>query len=157
MMKKTIILLMMLLMVLGVDAQAKRRSVTKQKVSSILPVERKVLGKHMLSLQWISWKDFGICTIAKDSNGVLHCKVEQRSKENNDFLMIDGTISIVNSTHIIFKGTIDILVDYLNNGKVYKRNGSINFKARGNRRFWRLQEMERNNDVCVDYVDIFFR
>lgn len=159
MLKKTIILTLMLSMVFGISAQTKTkgRNTSKQKVSAVLSIERKVLGKHMLALQWISWEDFGTCTITKDSNGVLHCKGEQRSKENNDYLKIDGTIAIVNSNHLVLKGTIDILVNYLNNGKVYKRNGSFNFKARGNRRYWRLQEMERNNDDCVDYVDIFFR
>jgi hypothetical protein len=111
----------------------------------------------MLSLQWISWENFGTCTITKDSKGLLHCRGEQLSKENGDYLKMDGSITVVNARHLQFKGTITILVSYLNNGKEFKRRGTFNFKARGKRRYWRLQEMERSNDECVDYVDIYFR
>ena len=155
-MRKIIILSMLLSLSLVICAQTKRNTQSKTKTTSVSQTERKVLGKHMLALQWISWEDFGSCTITKDNKGILHCKGEQRSKENGDYLKIDGTIMIVNAKHLKFNGTISCLVSYLNNGKVYKRNGTFNFKARGQRKYWRLQEMERSNDVCVDYVDIFF-
>ena len=147
---------MLLSLSLGLCAQTKRYTASKARTASASQAERKVLGKHMLALQWISWEDFGSCTITKDNKGILHCKGEQRSKENSDYLKIDGTITIVNAKHLRFNGTIYCLVSYLNNGKVYKRNGTFNFKARGQRKYWRLQEMERSNDDCVDYVDIFF-
>ena len=148
---------MMLFVSLCVCAQTKRSNLSKQKSTAVSQTERKVLGKHMLALQWISWEDFGICTITKDKNGQLHCNGEQRSKENGDFLKIEGTITIVNANHLKFKGTISILVSSLNDGKIYKRSGTFNFKARGQRKYWRLQEMERSNADYVDYVDIFFR
>ena len=148
---------MMLFVSLCVCAQTKRSNLSKQKSTAVSQTERKVLGKHMLALQWISWENFGICTITKDKNGQLHCKGEQRSKENGDFLKIEGTITIVNAYHLKFKGTISILVSSLNDGKIYKRSGTFNFKARGQRKYWRLQEMERSNADYVDYVDIFFR
>ena len=157
MMKRMIFLAWMLSIVFVASAQTKGRHTSKQTAPSTRAVERDVLGRHMLSLQWISWEDFGTCTITKDSKGVLHCKGEQRSKDNDEYLKMEGTITIVNARHLIFNGTIDILAYGLNNNKVYKRKGSFNFKARGNRKYWRLQEMVRANDDGVDYVDIYFR
>ena len=156
-MRKLVIFLSVFLSLsLSICAQTKRNIPSNVKTTASSQVERKVLGKHMFALQWISWEDFGTCTITKDNKGLLHCKGEQRSKENGDYLKIDGTITIINAKHLRFNGTIYCLVSYLNNGKVYKRNGTFNFKARGQRKYWRLQEMERSNDDCVDYVDIFF-
>ena len=156
-MRKLVIFLSVFLSLsLSICAQTKRNIPSNVKTTATSQVERKVLGKHMFALQWISWEDFGTCTITKDNKGLLHCKGEQRSKENGDYLKIDGTITIINAKHLRFNGTISCFVSRLNNGKVYKRNGTFNFKARGQRKYWRLQEMERSNDVCVDYVDIFF-
>ena len=140
-----------------VCAQTKKSKLSLPKNTVVSQTERKVLGKHMLALQWISWENFGICTITKDKNGQLRCKGEQRSKENDDFLKMEGKIIIVNANHLKFKGTISILVSSLNDGKIYKRSGTFNFRARGQRKYWRLQEMERSNAEYVDYVDIFFR
>lgn len=55
-----------------------------------------------------------------------------------------------------FNGTISCLVSYLNNGKEYKRSGTFNFKARGQRKCWRLQEMECLNENCVNNIDVVF-
>ena len=74
----------------------------------------------------------------------------------NSYLKIDGTITIVNAKHLRFTGTISSLVSYLNNGREFKRKGTFNFVPSGKRKYWRLQEMNRANDECVDYVDIFF-
>lgn len=157
-MRKLVIFLSVFLSLsLSICAQTKRNIPSNVKTTASSQVERKVLGKHMFALQWISWEDFGTCTITKDNKGLLHCKGEQRSKENGDFLKMEGTITIVNANHLKFKGTISILVSSLNDGKIYKRSGTFNFKARGHRKYWRLQEMERSNADYVDYVDIFFR
>ena len=35
---------------------------------------KNILGRHMCSLQWISWKDFGSVTISLDSDKIIHVK-----------------------------------------------------------------------------------
>ena len=35
--------------------------------------------------------------------------------------------------------------------------GTFNFVATGNRKYWRMQEMENPVDECVDYIDIYFK
>ena len=118
---------------------------------------KNILGKHMCSLQWISWKQFGSVTISQDPDtGALHVKGGQKSKTNSDYLDIDGTLTVVNPLHLKFEGEIITCVDYINNGKPVKRKGTYNFTVAGQRRYWRMQEMTNPDDGCCDYVDIYF-
>ena len=117
---------------------------------------KNILGKHMCSLQWISWKDFGSVTISQDSGKTIHVRGGQKSKTNSDYLDIDGTLTIVNPLHLKFEGEIITCVDYINNGKPVKRKGTYNFTVAGQRRYWRMQEMTNPDDGCCDYVDIYF-
>jgi hypothetical protein len=117
---------------------------------------KNILGKHMCSLQWISWKDFGSVTISQDSDKTIHVKGGQKSKTNSDYLDIDGTLTVVNPLHLKFEGEIITCVDYINNGKLVKRKGTYNFTVAGQRRYWRMQEMTNPDDGCCDYVDIYF-
>ena len=117
---------------------------------------RNILGKHMCSLQWISWKDFGIVTISQDSDKIIHVKGGQKSKTNSDYLQIDGTLTVVNPLHLKFNGEIITCVNHINNGNPVKRKGTYNFTVAGQRRYWRMQEMTNPDDPCCDYVDIYF-
>ena len=117
---------------------------------------RNILGKHMCSLQWISWKDFGTVTISQASDKTVHVKGGQRSKTNSDYLQIDGTLTVINPLHLKFNGEIITCVDHINNGKPVKRKGTYNFTVAGQRRYWRMQEMTNPDDPCCDYVDIYF-
>ena len=122
----------------------------------LTPLEKKVVGKHLLSLQWISWDYFGTCEISKIENGKYRCVGSQRSKENSDYLKLDGYISIVNEKHLKFTGVIRTKVYHLNNGNEYVREGTFDFKATDGRKYWREQEMA-GPDGCTDYIDIFFQ
>ena len=118
---------------------------------------KNILGKHMCSLQWISWKQFGSVTISQDSDTcIVFVKGGQKSKTNSDYLDIDGTLTVVNPLHLKFEGEIITCVDYINNGKPVKRKGTYNFTVAGQRRYWRMQEMTNPDDPCCDYVDIYF-
>ena len=118
---------------------------------------KNILGKHMCSLQWISWKQFGSVTISQNSDtGIVFVKGGQKSKTNSDYLDIDGTLTVVNPLHLKFEGEIITCVDYINNGKPVKRKGTYNFTVAGQRRYWRMQEMTNPDDGCCDYVDIYF-
>ena len=117
---------------------------------------KNILGKHMCSLQWISWKDFGTVTISQDSDKTIHVKGGQKSKTNSDYLDIDGTLTVVNPLHLKFEGEIITCVDHINNGKPVNRKGTYNFTVAGQRRYWRMQEMTNPDDPCCDYVDIYF-
>jgi hypothetical protein len=116
----------------------------------------KLLGQHRLALQWISWDYFGKA-IVTESNGTLFLKGEQKARKGDDLLSIDGIITEVDAKDFKFKGTIVTKVEFNNGGKPCERNGEMTFTIKGNRRYWRLKEMENPCEEIVDYVDIFFR
>ena len=117
---------------------------------------KNILGRHMCSLQWISWKDFGSVTISQDSDKTVHVKGGQKSKTNSDYLEIIGTLTVINPLHLKFTGEIITCVEHINNGKPVKRKGTYNFTVAGQRRYWRMQEMTNPEEGCCDYVDIYF-
>ena len=71
-----------------------------------LPAKTMLLGKHKLSLQWISWDYFGTATIT-NKGGVLFLKGEQRQKGGDDYLKINGKITLIEKTSFTFFGKIE--------------------------------------------------
>lgn len=119
---------------------------------------RMLLGKHLFSLQWISWDYFGTATVTND-RGVYRIKGEQkgRGRGNTDYVRIDGVVTHIAAKEFTFAGTIETRVSHINGGEPCVREGEMTFRITGNRKYWRLQEMDNPCDGVVDYVDIFFR
>lgn len=113
-------------------------------------------GTHMCSLQWISWKKFGNVSLERNPDGTLSCTGGQKSTTSNDYLKLDGAITVVNPLHLKFKGKIITCVSHINSGKPVVRDGEFNFTVAGQRRYWRMREMNNPKDGCCDYVDIYF-
>jgi hypothetical protein len=132
-------------------AAARQKTVVKDESA-----KRMLLGQHRLSLQWISWDYFGKVNVT-ESNGTLLIKGEQKGRGTGDYLTLDGVITDVDAKEFGFKGTIVTKVSHNNNGEPCKREGEMTFRITGNRRYWRLKEMESPCEEIVDYVDIFFR
>ncbi len=147
---KKIILLSLLILVCGLTGFAQKTIVNSAKAKTML------LGKHRLSLQWVSWDYFGTATVT-NKGGVLSLKGEQKSRKDRDFVKIDGTITEINAKDFVFDGTIVTQVSYINGGKPCERSGEMTFKITGSRKYWRLMEMNNPCDSVTDYVDIFFR
>jgi len=119
---------------------------------------RMLLGRHKLSLQWVSWDYFGVATVA-NARGVYSLKGEQkgRGQSKSDFVTIDGTITSIDAKEFAFSGKIVTQVSHINGGKPCTRDGEFTFKITGNRRYWRMQQMDNPCDPVTDYVDIYFR
>ena len=115
-----------------------------------------LLGRHKLSLQWISWDYFGAANVT-EKNGVLYLKGEQKQRGGKDYLQVDGTITSIDKNEFVFDGTIVMQVSHINNGEPCKREGEMTFAIKGKRKYWRLQQMDNPCDAVTDYVDIFFR
>lgn len=115
-----------------------------------------LLGKHKFSLQWISWDYFGTATVTQ-RNGVFYLKGEQKARKGTDFVRIDGVITEINEKNFKFEGKIVMQISHINNGEPCERNGEMDFKITGKRKYWRLQQMDNPCDTATDYVDIFFR
>ncbi len=118
--------------------------------------KKMLLGRHLLSLQWISWDYFGTATVT-DQKGVLHLQGSQKGRDSTDFLKIDGTITEIDKTEFKFDGTITMQISHINNGKPCERTGEMTFAITGKRKYWRLQEMQNPCDEATDYVDIYLR
>lgn len=172
-MKRLIFTILIALLVAAVpatiDAKLKKKTTStprNEKLARRLSAESRMLGKHMLSLQWISWKYFGSVEIKKEADGTYSCKGEQLAvnckdaepecKANGDYVKLDGTIEVVDRNHLIFNGEIRTKVFHINNGQEVLREGTFHFDVTNNRHFWRMQEMTNPADECVDYIDIYF-
>jgi len=117
-------------------------------------VINKLLGSHMFSLQWISWEKFGTATIFKDAEGKLF--IDARQALNGDEVTLTGQVTAIDAKTFIVDGELLTKVSHINGGNVCPRSGRFTFKATGNRKYWRLQEMENPCDGVTDYVDVFF-
>jgi hypothetical protein len=117
-----------------------------------------LLGKHKLSLQWISWDYFGTANVTQKS-GVFYLKGEQkgRGESKADYVKVAGAITQIDKTSFTFNGTILIKVGTNNNGEECKREGEMTFRITGKRKYWRLMEMDNPCEGITDYVDIYFR
>lgn len=147
----------MLVMASGFQVEAAAKKTKKKAKAKVESVEQKVLGKHMCSLQWISWDYFGSVNITKQADGTLRCVGGQQSRENDDYLKIDGSITIESADCLIFNGVIETKIYHINGGEPVIREGEQQFLRTGNRRYWRMQAMDNPADHCVDYVDIYMR
>lgn len=119
-------------------------------------MKTKLLGKHMFSLQWISWDYFGTALVI-EKKGVFSLKGEQKSRENDDYLKIDGAITKIDSKTFTYDGTIITKINHINSGEPCIREGEMIFAITKNRKYWRLQEMDNPCEGVVDYIDIYFR
>ena len=134
------------------DSDGKYVMTDEQRETFIKNIE----GTHMCSLQWISWKKFGSVTFKRNPDGTLNCTGGQKSTTTDDYLKLDGNITVVNPLHLKFTGKIITCVSHINNGKPVVREGEFNFTVAGQRRYWRMREMNNPKDGCCDYVDIYF-
>jgi hypothetical protein len=142
----------LVLSILTLPAFAQRTSVSDAAAAKML------IGRHLLSLQWISWDYFGTATVT-NSKGVYRIKGEQKGRgaSTGDYLRIDGTITSIDAREFAFKGKIEMRVSHINNGEPCLRDGEYTFAITGKRKYWRLQEMDDPCDAATDYVDIYFR
>ena len=115
-----------------------------------------LLGRHKLSLQWISWDYFGTASVV-NNKGVYRLKGEQKGRENNDLVTVDGTIISIDAKEFAFNGKIMTQISHINGGEPCVREGDFTFRITGKRRYWRMQQIDNPCDQAADYVDIYFR
>src|SRR4030095_6395535 len=66
---------------------------------------RMLLGRHKLSLQWVSWDYFGVATVT-NRRGVYSITGEQkgRGQSRSDFVKIDGAVTSIDKKEFGFSG-----------------------------------------------------
>jgi hypothetical protein len=113
-------------------------------------------GKHLFSLQWISWTKFGAVIIKKIVKGQYSIKGGQIDDDGN-YVNIDGILIPVSKGEMKFKGEIVTKVSGNNKGEPCVKKGEYTFLCSPGRKYWRLQEMYNCEEgYLVDYVDVFF-
>jgi hypothetical protein len=121
----------------------------------------KLVGDHALTLQWLGWGDLSQTgkLVIKDRGKTLSAEGEQigRGENEGDYLKMSGKIVSASKDGFVFEGDILIRVHHNANGEECKRSGTFNFKTKGTRKYWRLQEMDSPCDIVTDYVDVYFR
>jgi len=150
-MKKTIASIFLIIAFCVASAFAQNRTVVND-----AKAKNMLLGKHLLSLQWISWDYFGAATVT-DKKGVLHLKGLQKARGGSDYVRLEGTITEINAKDFIFDGVIEMQINHINGGAPCKRTGEMTFAVTQKRKYWRLQQMNNPCDEATDYVDIYFR
>jgi hypothetical protein len=141
----------LILFVLSFSIFAQEKTVVKD-----TKARQMLLGKHLLSLQWISWDYFGSATVT-NRKGVYHLKGRQRQRGGTDFVELDGVITEINAKDFKFDGKITMQISHINGGEACVREGEMTFAITGKRKYWRLQEMKSPCGETTDYVDIYFR
>ena len=155
-MRRFTLSLILILAAIATAAAQKAEKVYPKVIVNDMAAKQMLLGAHRFSLQWISWDNFGKATVT-EKNGSLFIKGEQRGRGNGDVVTMDGVITRVDAKEFTFDGEIITRVSHINNGEPCKRTGEMTFRITGNRRYWRLQQMNNPCDEAADYVDIFFR
>lgn len=152
-MSKKIILLTFFILAFGSPAFAQEKTVINDGTAGKI-----LLGKHLLSLQWISWDYFGSATVI-NKKGVLYLQGNQkgRGESATDYVKVDGVITEINAKDFKFEGVIETQISHINGGAPCKREGTMTFLITGKRKYWRLQEMDNPCEGVTDYVDIYFR
>ncbi|MDQ3132309.1 MAG: hypothetical protein M3Q99_16300 [Acidobacteriota bacterium] len=151
MLKKMYLAAILLLTAFGLSVFGQDKTVVSDAKAKAM-----LLGKHKLSLQWISWDYFGQVSIT-NKRGVLYLKGEQKQRRGSDYVKIDGVITSIDQKEFKFNGTITMQISHIADGKPCKRTGEMTFRITGKRKYWRLQEMDNPCDEATDYVDIYFR
>ncbi len=151
MIKKFTVSIFLILLIFGASVSAQN----KTRINSV-KAKNMLLGKHKLSLQWISWDYFGAANVVA-KEGTFYLKGRQKSRKDSDFVEVDGVITEINDKTFKFDGTITMQISHINNGEPCERTGEMTFAITGKRKYWRLQEMKSPCDVTTDYVDIYFR
>jgi len=151
-MKTKLAIFALVLLLFGtVEAFAQPRTEVQNRAAA-----RRLLGRHLFSLQWISWDYFGSANVTL-RRGLYSIKGEQKGRGNTDFVTIIGEIETIKAREFTMNGTITTQVSHINNGEPCVREGTFTFRVTGTRKYWRLQEMQNPCDGVTDYVDIYFR
>jgi hypothetical protein len=106
-----------------------------------------------ITLQWISFEAPARGhVIVTDRGGLVHLSGAQRGGGGE--LMLEGDVLSIDARSFSFRGEISI-VGTPDATRNCLRDGTYEFRVTGQRRYWRLQQME----VCdglTDYVDIYY-
>src|SRR5262245_46914803 len=79
----------------------------KQTVVKDKQAKQMLIGKHPLTLQWITFGSTGAGEVAvTDEGGLFRIRGEQRDAKTGNFVTIDGVIESIEAKSFVFDGSI---------------------------------------------------
>lgn len=113
-----------------------------------------LIGAHAFGVQFI-WDGYGEAIITEDEQGVLHLSGAQYSKDKEEYVLLEGTITIIDARHFKVKGHLKLFTEGCCG--LLDREITYTFRKTGNRKYWRLKERDELCDpyTCAYYLDIF--
>ena len=112
-------------------------------------IVEKLLGTHTFGVQFI-YDGYGTAKIT-ESEGVLQLKGEQYSKDREEYLLMEGTITILDDRSFTFEGSLKLFTEGCCG--LLDRTVFYTFRKTGNRKYWRLKE---RNDLCDQYTCAYY-
>ena len=116
-------------------------------------VRQSLIGKHDFGVQFI-WDGYGTATITEE-DGTLRIKGEQYSSSKEEYVLLEGTITILDARSISFDGHLKLFTEGCCG--LLDRRVTYTFRKTGNRKYWRLKDREDlcGQYTCAYYLDIF--
>jgi hypothetical protein len=125
MLKRTFALLSVVV-VLAAAAFAQQKTVVRS-----AKAKQMLIGRHKISLQWISWDYFGTANVT-ERKGILYLKGRQDGRKSKDFVTVDGVITSIDEKEFAFKGKIVTQISHIFGGKPCTRDGEMTFPVNAN-------------------------
>jgi hypothetical protein len=108
-----------------------------------------------IALQWIGSPNRGKASLMKQDDDWFSLKGEQ-TNQDNEFLKIDGRLKRIDEFKLQFEGTIITYIKANNGGVPCEKKGSQIFLKKGDRKYYRLQNMVNcEGGRLLDYVDLY--
>ncbi len=114
------------------------------------PFEESLIGEHQFGVQFI-WDGYGIAQITRDEEGNLRIKGEQYSNTKEEYVLLDGIISVIDARNFNIKGSLKLFTSGCCG--LLDREIDYTFRKTGNRKYWRLKE---RNDLCDQYTCAYY-
>lgn len=116
--------------------------------------EEALIGEHQFGVQFI-YDGYGSAEITKDEEGNLRIKGEQYSDTREEYVLLDGIISIIDERNFKIKGRLKLFTEGCCG--LLDRQIDYTFRKTGSRKYWRLKERNELCDqyTCAYYLDIF--
>ncbi len=115
--------------------------------------ETELIGEHMFGVQFI-WDGYGTAQITEE-DGVLKIKGKQYSDNKEEYVLLDGTITVIDERNFTVKGHLKLFT--LGCCGLLDRKINYTFRKTGSRKYYRLKEREDlcGQYTCAYYLDIF--
>ena len=115
----------------------------------------KLVGPHVLSLQWLTDDVPTGSAEISERDGVLVLEGIHEGKAG-DYLKVSGIIIAADAKTFTLDGSVESRVSYLNDGKPCAKPGKHVFRISGKRKYWRMADMMNCDGQSTDYVDVYF-